>query len=107
MDVETAKKEAEDWMRKWEKEVADKREAEKATVDDDGFTIVRRGPKAVKMEGAEERSEGKKELQGFYRFQIREERKRKQEVLVREFEKDRAEVEERKRRRLGGFRPEK
>lgn len=76
--------------------------------DEDGFVTVTRGPKAVKADAldapgmgdaANAKKKDKGELSGFYRFQIREERKRKQQELVKEFERDRAEVEERKRKR--------
>lgn len=95
----------------------------RGVVDEDGFvTVVRgaaRGGGGVRAEDAErkrgelEEREGKKReelagglLGGFYRFQGREKRKSEQGELVRRFEEDRRRVEEMRRTKKGGFRPE-
>ncbi|TGZ84092.1 hypothetical protein EX30DRAFT_338657 [Ascodesmis nigricans] len=102
-DVEVAKKSVDTFMAAFAAREEEERKAaarRRQVPDDDGFVTVTRGPKAVKVEKLKEEGEKEKgELKGFYRFQIREERKRKQLDLVREFERDRAEVEERKKRR--------
>lgn len=74
--------------------------------DADGFVTVGRGSsrgKAVRMEEAkrtlEEKEKNKKELKGFYRFQVREDKKVRQQELLARFEEDRKRVEERKRGR--------
>ncbi|KAA8904553.1 ribosomal RNA-processing protein 7-domain-containing protein [Sphaerosporella brunnea] len=76
--------------------------------DEDGFvTVVGRG-RAVPQEAAKEalrkQEEKKAEVKGFYRFQVREEKKAKQLELLAKFEEDRKRVEERKKDRK--FRPE-
>ncbi|KAL1958848.1 hypothetical protein VTO42DRAFT_3685 [Malbranchea cinnamomea] len=88
-------------------EEARAREAAKAThePDEDGFITVRRGPKnpVVKEEEMqallEKHKEKTKGLEDFYRFQMREKRKERQEELLRKFEEDKKKVEEMKARR--------
>lgn len=86
--------------------------------DEDGFVTVTKGGRTgpARSEEAElkkremEEREGKKreELQsaGFYRFQVREQRKAEQGELVRKFEEDRKRVGAMKEKR-GRFRPER
>jgi ribosomal RNA-processing protein 7 len=79
----------------------------RAMADEDGFVTVTRGGRngAASMEEAKRMLEEKRKQEeenkaaGFYRFQLREERKQKQVELVRRFEEDRKRVEERKQRR--------
>jgi ribosomal RNA-processing protein 7 len=86
--------------------------------DEDGFVTVTRGGRTgparseeaeQKKKEMEERERKKREeLQsaGFYRFQVREQRKAEQGELVRKFEEDRKRVGAMKEKR-GRFRPER
>jgi ribosomal RNA-processing protein 7 len=79
-----------------------------AETDEDGFTKVVGGKsseevKAEILKKAKERG-GEKELKGFYRFQLREERKSRQKELLERFEIDRKRVEQRREERK--LRPE-
>jgi len=82
----------------------------RTVVDEDGFVTVTRGGrvKPATQEAAkaalEEKEKRKGELKGFYRFQIREEKKMRQNELLAKFEEDRKRVEERKK--VKKFRPE-
>jgi ribosomal RNA-processing protein 7 len=77
--------------------------------DADGFvTVVGRG-RAVPQEAAKaalqkQEEKNKDATAGFYRFQVREEKKKRQMDLLAKFEEDRKRVEERKKGRT--FRPE-
>ncbi|WEW59862.1 hypothetical protein PRK78_005343 [Emydomyces testavorans] len=79
--------------------------------DEDGFVTVVKGPKnnpdreqelKALAEKQKEKSEG---LKDFYRFQMREKRKEKQNELLKKFEEDKKKVEEMKKWR-GKIRPE-
>ncbi|TAQ84189.1 hypothetical protein B7494_g7484 [Chlorociboria aeruginascens] len=84
--------------------------------DEDGFVTVVRGGRtgpARREEAEEKRKEmlekeerRKKEMNDFYRFQMREKRKEEQGELVRRFEEDRRRVDSMREKR-GKFRPEK
>jgi len=86
--------------------------------DEDGFVTVTRGGRTgparseeaeqKKREMEERESKKREELQsaGFYRFQVREQRKAEQGELVRKFEEDRKRVGAMKEKR-GRFRPER
>ena len=86
--------------------------------DEDGFVTVTRGGRTAparseeaeqkKREMEERESKKREELQsaGFYRFQVREQRKAEQGELVRKFEEDRKRVGAMKEKR-GRFRPER
>lgn len=74
--------------------------------DEDGFITVVKGPKKSNPDRdeelkalAEKAKEKNKGLEDFYRFQMREKRKEKQNELLRQFEEDKKKVEEMKRRR--------
>jgi ribosomal RNA-processing protein 7 len=74
--------------------------------DEDGFITVTRGGRAgpARQEEAQAMAERQKQknstgLKNFYRFQLREERKKAQGELLRKFEEDRRKVQEMKRRR--------
>lgn len=73
--------------------------------DEDGFIMVGRGgrQKGVAMEEAErkkvELEKRKEDLKGFYRFQVRDEKKKRQVEMLKKFEEDKKRVEERKRGR--------
>ncbi|KAF8254065.1 hypothetical protein K440DRAFT_618672 [Wilcoxina mikolae CBS 423.85] len=75
--------------------------------DADGFVTVTRGGrvKPARQDEAKrvlEEKEAKKkkgELSGFYRFQVREDKKKRQQELLAKFEEDRKRVEERKKGR--------
>ncbi|KAI9848299.1 MAG: Ribosomal RNA-processing protein 7 [Sclerophora amabilis] len=76
--------------------------------DDDGFVTVTRGGRAgpARQEEAQQavereskKQKGTTDLKDFYRFQVREERKRKQVDLVKKFEEDKRKVGEMKRQR--------
>jgi ribosomal RNA-processing protein 7 len=73
--------------------------------DADGFVIVTRGGrvKPARQDEAkrvlEEKEAKKGELSGFYRFQVREDKKKRQQELLAKFEEDRKRVEERKKGR--------
>ncbi|KAI5858799.1 ribosomal RNA-processing protein 7-domain-containing protein, partial [Tricharina praecox] len=91
-------------------EVAKQQAAKRrSVVDEDGFVTVTRGGrvKPATQEAAkavlDEKEKRKGELKGFYRFQIREEKKTRQNELLAKFEEDRKRVEERKKGRK--FRP--
>lgn len=82
--------------------------------DEEGFITVTRGgrigPAARRQEGAAEAAAERQKkkaattgLKDFYRFQVREERKKAQGELLRKFEEDRRKVEEMKKKR-GKFR---
>lgn len=78
--------------------------------DEDGFVTVTRGGRAgpARQEEAQAAVEKQKQkagtgLKDFYRFQLREERKKAQGELLRKFEEDRKKVDEMKKRR-GKFR---
>ncbi|KAI9797192.1 MAG: Ribosomal RNA-processing protein 7 [Piccolia ochrophora] len=78
--------------------------------DDDGFVTVTRGGRTgparqVDAQAAAEKQKQKEGLRDFYRFQLREERKKAQADLLKGFEEDRKRVDEMKRKR-GRFRPE-
>ena len=81
-------------------------------VGEDGFVTVTRGSR-INADGEAKRLLVEKERKktasaagvgGFYRFQVREERKRRHLELIRKFEDDRKIVEERKKGRR--FAPE-
>jgi ribosomal RNA-processing protein 7 len=86
--------------------------------DEDGFVTVTRGGRTgparseeaeqKKREMEEKENKRREELQraGFYRFQVREQRKAEQGALVRRFEEDRKRVGAMKEKR-GRFRPER
>ena len=81
--------------------------------DEEGFITVTRGGRIgpARHEEAKAAAERQKEkagngLKDFYRFQIREERKKAQGELLRKFDEDRRKVEEMKRKR-GRFRVSK
>lgn len=81
--------------------------------DEDGFITVTRGGRAgpARLEEAQAAAERQKEREkkrtggDFYRFQSREERKRRENELKRKFEEDKMRVQE-MRRRKGKIRPE-
>ena len=78
--------------------------------DEDGFTTVPRSrPGLASLPVAVEPSEKQKKkhapVKDFYRFQMREERKKAQLDMMRRFEEDKSKVEDMKRRRRG-LRPE-
>ncbi|EEP77261.1 conserved hypothetical protein [Uncinocarpus reesii 1704] len=79
--------------------------------DADGFITVVKGPKRnpdreEELKAlAEKQKDRNKGLEDFYRFQMRERRKEKQNQLVKQFEADKKKVEEMKKRR-GKIRPE-
>jgi len=73
--------------------------------DADGFVTVTRGGrvKPARQDEAkrvlEEKAAKKGVLSGFYRFQVREDKKKRQQELLAKFEEDRKRVEERKKGR--------
>ncbi len=74
--------------------------------DEDGFITVTRGGRAgpARQDEAQAMAERQKQknstgLKNFYRFQLREERKKAQGELLRKFEEDRRKEQEMKRRR--------
>lgn len=78
--------------------------------DEDGFITVTRGGRTgpARHEEANAAAERQKQkastgLKDFYRFQVREERKKAQGELLKKFEEDRRKVEEMKKKR-GRFR---
>lgn len=86
--------------------------------DEDGFVTVTKGGRAgtakredveekkVEMEEREERKRRDLERAGFYRFQVREQRKLEQSELVKQFEEDKRRVEKlREIRGKRGVRP--
>lgn len=83
--------------------------------DEDGFVTVTRGGRAApasrnEAEEAKQRmvdraAKKKTELRNFYRFQLREERKREQAALLRRFEEDKRKVDGMREKR-GKFKPE-
>ncbi|KAI9777532.1 MAG: Ribosomal RNA-processing protein 7 [Geoglossum umbratile] len=78
--------------------------------DEDGFITVVRGGRTgparhQEAAAAADRQKGKGEYRDFYRFQLREERKKNVGELVRRFEEDKRKVEEMKGRR-GKFKPQ-
>ena len=91
-------------------EARSKESARKRQVpDEDGFVTVTRGSKGgLRKEeaqeiGLKEKEKNKEGLANFYRFQMREKRKERQEEMLRNFENDKQKVEEmRKRRRQEG-----
>ncbi|KAF4636414.1 hypothetical protein G7Y89_g1670 [Cudoniella acicularis] len=87
--------------------------------DEDGFVTVTRGgrvgparredaeEKRKEMEEREEKKRKEREGEGFYRFQVRERRKKEQGELVRQFEEDKKRVEKlREAKGKRGLRPE-
>lgn len=87
--------------------------------DDEGFVTVTRGGRAgparrgeaeekrKEMEEREEKKRREMETGGFYRFQVREQRKREQGELVRKFEEDKRRIERlREGKGKRGLRPE-
>ena len=69
--------------------------------DEDGFITVVRGGRTAPAQQEEakaalERKKGKEKHEGFYKFQVREERKNRQIELLRKFEEDKKRVAERK-----------
>lgn len=88
-------------------EARKKEEAKKAGVpDEDGFVTVVNGPKLNSVAREEEMRElverqKKKEegLEDFYRFQSREKRKERQQLLLRRFDEDRRKLQDIKMRR--------
>jgi ribosomal RNA-processing protein 7 len=101
-----------------EEEKAKREKRMRNVPDEDGFVTVTRGGRTgparseeaeLKRKEMEEREKKKREnLQGagFYRFQVREQRKAEQGELVRRFEEDRKRVGAMKEKR-GRFRPER
>jgi len=87
---------------------------QRSVPDEDGFITVTRGGRAgpARLEEAQAAQERLKEREkkritgDFYRFQTREERKKRENDLKRKFEGDRRRVEE-MRQRKGKIRPEK
>ncbi|KAG6286124.1 hypothetical protein E4U09_006871 [Claviceps aff. purpurea] len=83
--------------------------------DEDGFVTVTRGGRAApasrnEAEEAKQRmmdkaEKKKSELTNFYRFQLREERKKEQAALLRRFQDDRRKVDAMRQKR-GHFKPE-
>ncbi|KAG6009040.1 hypothetical protein E4U21_003371 [Claviceps maximensis] len=83
--------------------------------DEDGFVTVTRGGRAApasrneaeeaKQRMVERADKKKSELTNFYRFQLREQRKREQAALLRRFQDDRRKVDAMRQRR-GQFKPE-
>lgn len=83
--------------------------------DEDGFVTVTKGGRAApasrgEAEEAKQRmldkaAKKKSELKNFYRFQLREERKKQQAALLRRFEEDRRKVDAMREKR-GKFKPE-
>lgn len=83
--------------------------------DEDGFVTVTRGGRAVPASRTEaeeakqrmvDKAEKKKsELTNFYRFQLREQRKKEQAALLRRFQEDRRKVDAMREKR-GKFKPE-
>ncbi|KAK2595131.1 hypothetical protein QQS21_007157 [Conoideocrella luteorostrata] len=83
--------------------------------DEDGFVTVTRGGRAApasrnEAEVAKQRmvdraAKKKSELQNFYRFQLREQRKKEQASLLRRFQEDRRKVDAMREKR-GKFKPE-
>ncbi len=74
--------------------------------DEEGFITVTRGGRTgpARQEEAQAAAERQKKKEGaglknFYRFQLREERKKAQGEMLRKFEEDRRKVEEMKKRR--------
>jgi len=87
---------------------------QRSVPDEDGFVMVTRGGRTgpARLEEAQAAQERLKEREkkritgDFYRFQTREERKKRENDLKRKFEGDRRRVEE-MRQRKGKIRPEK
>ncbi|KAI9885126.1 MAG: hypothetical protein M1823_003095 [Watsoniomyces obsoletus] len=80
--------------------------------DEEGFITVTRGGRTgpARMEEAQAAAERQKKkseegLKNFYRFQLREERKKAQGEMLRRFEEDRRKVDEMRKKRRS-FRPE-
>lgn len=83
--------------------------------DEDGFVTVTRGGRAApasrneaeeaKQRMVDRQTKKKQETQNFYRFQLREQRKREQAALLRRFESDRRKVNAMREKR-GKFKPE-
>ncbi|KAI9682169.1 MAG: Ribosomal RNA-processing protein 7 [Caeruleum heppii] len=78
--------------------------------DADGFVTVSRGGRTgparqEEAQAAADKQKQKEGLKDFYRFQMREERKKKHGELLKRFEQDRRKVDEMKRKR-GRFKPE-
>ena len=83
--------------------------------DEDGFVTVTRGGRTApasrneaeeaKQKMADKQAKKKSDLKNFYRFQLREERKREQAALLRRFEDDRRKVDAMREKR-GKFKPE-
>ena len=79
--------------------------------DEDGFVTVTRGGRTgpARQEEAQAAAERQKKRSGegltnFYRFQLREERKKAQGELLRRFDDDRRKLEEMKKKRRSKFR---
>ncbi|KAG5950136.1 hypothetical protein E4U53_005448 [Claviceps sorghi] len=83
--------------------------------DEDGFVMVTRGGRAApasrseadeaKQRMLEKAAKKKSELTNFYRFQLREQRKKEQAALLRRFQDDRRKVDAMREKR-GQFKPE-
>jgi ribosomal RNA-processing protein 7 len=98
-----------------EKEAAELAKRLRNEPDEDGFVTVTRGGRAApasrnEAEEAKQRmldkaTKKKSELKNFYRFQLREQRKKEQAALLRRFHEDRRKVDAMREKR-GKFKPE-
>jgi ribosomal RNA-processing protein 7 len=98
-----------------EKEAAELAKRLRNEPDEDGFVTVTRGGRAApaskteaeeaRQKMVEKQAKKKLETRDFYRFQLRERRKKEQAELVRRFEADKRKVDFMKQRR-GKFKPE-
>lgn len=98
-----------------EKEAAELAKRLRNEPDDDGFVTVTRGGRVApasrneaeeaKTRMLDRESKKKDEMKDFYRFQLRERRKKEQAALLRRFDEDRRKVNSMREKR-GKFRPE-
>ncbi|PHH75230.1 hypothetical protein CDD82_4530 [Ophiocordyceps australis] len=98
-----------------EKEAAELAKSLRNEPDEDGFVTVTRGGRAApasrhdaeeaRRRMLEKQAERKSETKNFYRFQLREMRKREQIALQKRFEQDRRKVDAMREKR-GRFKPE-
>ncbi|KAJ9589122.1 hypothetical protein L9F63_017581 [Diploptera punctata] len=114
-DVSLLKKDIDNFMEKYDNEESENAQKEKETMeeDDEGWvTITKRGRKPgfarkesveKKILGKERQRRSKKELQNFYRFQIRESKMKHLVTLRKKFEEDKKKLVKLKESRK--FRP--
>lgn len=98
-----------------EKEAAELAKRLRNEPDDDGFVTVTRGGRAApasrnqaeeaKTRMLDKASKKKDDMKDFYRFQLRERRKKEQAALLRRFDEDRKKVNSMREKR-GKFKPE-